>query len=120
MFTMFVSQSKQCISLSAGAQVEAFVAPTTESVQAVNSWLAQYNLTSESASPAGELLRINVPAHLANQIFAANFTEYNETTSATTQIGTLSYTIPSDVSDHITFAYPTTQYVHSELFLPLP
>ena len=87
------------------------VAPTAETVKAVNDWLAQHNLSAEKASPAGELIRVTVPVQTANAWLSANFTEFEDTTTSQSLTGTLSYTVPDDVHPHVKFIYPTTQYV---------
>ncbi|RPD54221.1 family S53 protease [Lentinus tigrinus ALCF2SS1-7] len=93
------------------AEVEAFVAPKTESVKAVTDWLSQHSIKAEVVSPSGDMLRINVPVSTANALLSANFTEFADKHSDTTLIRTLSYTIPEAVEQHVKFIFPTTQFI---------
>ncbi|CDO70822.1 hypothetical protein BN946_scf184801.g14 [Trametes cinnabarina] len=93
------------------AEVEAFVAPKPDSVQAVNDWLAQHDVHPEVISPSGDMLRINIPVPKANALLGANFTVFKDQHSGTTLVRTLSVTIPDDVDSHLQFMYPTTQFI---------
>ncbi|KAI0331456.1 subtilisin-like protein [Cubamyces sp. BRFM 1775] len=92
-------------------QVEAFVVPKPESVRAVTAWLAQHNIDAEAASPSGDMIRINVPVSTANELLAANFTEFKDKDTGATLTRTLSVTIPEDVESHLQYIYPTTQFI---------
>ncbi|RDX41880.1 family S53 protease [Lentinus brumalis] len=93
------------------AEVEAFVAPKAESVQAVTDWLSKHNIKSKVVSPSGDMLRINVPVSTANALLSANFTEFADKQTDTTLVRTLSFTIPEDVEQHVKFVFPTTQFI---------
>ena len=45
----------------------------------------------------------------ANTLLNANFTTYLHEASNTTMVRTLAYSLPSDLTDHVSFVYPTTQ-----------
>ena len=85
------------------------VAPKPDSVQAVTTWLKKNNVTAETYSASGDLLHIQIPVGQANALLNANFSTYVHEKTNTTTVGTLSYSLPSDVSEHIEFVYPTTQ-----------
>ncbi|PIL32625.1 hypothetical protein GSI_05329 [Ganoderma sinense ZZ0214-1] len=55
------------------SEVNAFVAPSPESVQATMNWLAKYNVTPQSTSPAGDMLHLRVPIATANAMLSANY-----------------------------------------------
>lgn len=94
-------------------QVEAFVAPKPESVKAVTTWLAQHNINAEVVSPSGDMLRIDIPVSKANELLAANFTEFKDKDTGATLTRTLSVSIPDDVEQHLQYLFPTTQYAFS-------
>ena len=56
------------------------------------------------------MLNINVTIAQANALLNANFSTYTHTASNTTVVRTLSYSLPSDLDNHVEFIYPTTQY----------
>ncbi|RPD54225.1 family S53 protease-like protein [Lentinus tigrinus ALCF2SS1-7] len=93
------------------AEVEAFVAPKPDSVKAVTDWLGQHNIHSQTVSPSGDMLRIDVPVSTANTLLAANFTVFKDQSSNVTLTRTLSVTIPDDVAPYLEFIYPTTQFI---------
>ncbi len=90
-------------------QVEQFVSPTPEAVQAVTNWLSQKNVTATRQSPSGDMLQIQVPFDKADELLNANFTAYVHAPTNTTVWRTLSYSVPADVAQHLSFIYPTTQ-----------
>ncbi|KAI0696979.1 subtilisin-like protein [Cerioporus squamosus] len=92
-------------------EVEAFAAPKPESVQAVTAWLAEHNITPEVASPSGDMLRVHIPVHQANTLLKANYTQYVHMETNANIIATLSYSVPPDVEEHLSFIYPTDQFI---------
>ncbi|KAL1949190.1 hypothetical protein VTO73DRAFT_10996 [Trametes versicolor] len=93
------------------AEVEQLVAPTPEGMQAVTNWLNENNVTSTGQSPSGDMLQIQVPFDKANELLNANFTAYVHEPTNTTVWRTLSYSVPPDVAQHLSFIYPTTQFI---------
>ncbi|EED84182.1 predicted protein [Postia placenta Mad-698-R] len=88
-------------------EVEAYVAPKQDSVAAVNSWLSAYGLNATALSPAGDWLGIELPVSKANNMLAANFSVFSSTVTGSTTVRTLSYSVPSDLVDHIDLIHPT-------------
>ncbi|EED85603.1 predicted protein, partial [Postia placenta Mad-698-R] len=95
-------------------EVEAHVAPKQHSVAAVNSWLSAHGLNATALSPAGDWLRIEVPVAKANDMLAANFSVFSFTATGSTTVRALSYSVPSDLAEHIDLIHPTTAYVFRE------
>ncbi|KAI8976705.1 subtilisin-like protein [Trametes punicea] len=93
------------------AEVDQLVAPQPESVQTVTNWLKNNGITPEVYSSAGDMLRIQLPTEQANTLFNANFSTYVHEKTNTTMVRTLSYSLPADVSEHVSFVYPTTQFI---------
>ncbi|KAH9941656.1 subtilisin-like protein [Epithele typhae] len=93
------------------AQVAALVAPSQDSVQAVNAWLGKNNISTSVASASGDMLDLHLTVHQANALLDANFTSYVHTGSNKTMIRTLAYSLPASVHDHVAWIYPTTQFI---------
>ena len=60
-------------------------------------------------SPAGDWLGFSVPVSKANDMFNAEFSIYQHVASGKEQIRTLSYSIPSSLSEHLDYVHPTTK-----------
>ncbi|KAF9814365.1 hypothetical protein IEO21_05160 [Rhodonia placenta] len=91
-------------------EVDAFNAPTKESVDAVNAWLSEYGLSATSISPADDWLAISVPVSKANVMFDADFSVFTHESTGKTSVRTLSYSIPTDLVDHLSLVHPTTTF----------
>ena len=59
------------------------------------------------------MITFQIPAEKANALLNANYTTYIHEKTNTTMVRTLSYSLPASVSPHVSFVYPTTQYVQS-------
>lgn len=92
-------------------QVERLVAPSQDSVKAVNSWLSKNGISTTTASPAGDMVTLSVSVEQANSLLGANFKNYVHDQTNTTMVRTLSYSLPASVQDHVAYIYPTTQCV---------
>ena len=57
------------------------------------------------------MVEIQIPASQANTLLNANFTTYVHEATNTTHVRTLAYSLPDDVSNHVAFIYPTTQFI---------
>ncbi|KAI0822997.1 subtilisin-like protein [Trametes gibbosa] len=92
-------------------EVDQLTAPQPEAVQTVTKWLKNNNITAQTYSSSGDMLAIQIPQAQANTLFNANFTSYTHGKTNTTMVRTLAYSLPADVSEHVTFVYPTTQFI---------
>ena len=90
------------------SQVEQFVAPTSDTVDAVTAWLKENDIEAAKASPAGDWLTISVPVSKANELFDADFSVFTHTETGAQSIRTLSYSIPTDLQGKLDFVHPTT------------
>ncbi|TBU27083.1 family S53 protease-like protein [Dichomitus squalens] len=90
-------------------EAASFMTPAPESVQAVTSWLAKYNVTPDVVSPAGDIMRIHVPIATANALLSANYSAFVQEGTGATAHKTDVYAIPEAVQPHLAFVYPTTQ-----------
>ncbi|EJF57638.1 family S53 protease-like protein [Dichomitus squalens LYAD-421 SS1] len=91
-------------------EVEQFVAPTSETVDAVTSWLKENDVEAAKASPAGDWLSISIPVSKANELFDANFSVFTHSKTGTQSIRTLTYSIPTDLKNKLDFVHPTTVF----------
>ena len=91
-------------------QVESFVAPKQETLDAVNAFLSENNIKSSAYSPAGDILKIDVTVEQANSLFATTFDTFKHTSTDTETVRTLKYSIPVSLKDHLSFVHPTTMY----------
>ncbi|KAI0727417.1 peptidase S8/S53 domain-containing protein [Fomitopsis betulina] len=91
-------------------EAAAYVAPTEETTSAVNAWLAEHNVTATPLTPAGDWVSFTVPVSKANEMFEADYGVYTHAESGKVTIRTLSYSIPSDLSNHLKVVYPTTTF----------
>ncbi|KAI0366839.1 subtilisin-like protein [Pilatotrama ljubarskyi] len=92
-------------------EVDKLTAPQPAAVQTVTNWLSKNGVTPETYSSSGDMLRIQIPPEQANTLFNANFSTYVHGKTNTTMVRTLTYSLPADVSDHVAFVYPTTQFI---------
>ncbi|KAI0740343.1 family S53 protease-like protein [Earliella scabrosa] len=93
------------------AEIQKLVAPKPESLKAVTDWLAASNLTWSSASASGEILKLEITVAEANALLSADYTTYEHPETGAEVVGTPYYSVPASVKDHITFIYPTTQFI---------
>ncbi|KAI1796803.1 family S53 protease-like protein [Ganoderma leucocontextum] len=90
------------------ADVEALVAPSQDTKDAVGSWLRDNGLNATTISPAGDWIAINVPVSQANTLFEANFSTFaHQDTPSKQFIRTLSYALPQSLQGHVDLVHPT-------------
>ena len=100
-------------------QVEQFVAPKPESVEAVNTWLAQHGISASAITPAGDWLSISVPVSKANELFDAEFGVFTHSSTGKQAVRTLKYSIPADLEGHLDFVHPTISFPNPNGHLPV-
>ncbi|KAA1474737.1 family S53 protease [Dentipellis sp. KUC8613] len=91
-------------------EVEALVAPSSDSLSAVKSWLSSHNVSSGPISPAGNWLGINVTVKQANTLFDADYTTFTHQSTGAQTVRTLSYSIPADLKNHLNLVHPTVAF----------
>ena len=77
----------------------------------VTAWLAEHNVTATPLTPAGDWVSFSVPVSKANEMFDADYAVYTHAESGKITIRTLSYSVPSDLTNHLKVVYPSTTYV---------
>lgn len=98
--------------------MEAFVAPSTDTVNAVNEWLSSQGVQATTLSPAGDWLSLSVDVDKANQMFDADFSVFTHESTGEQTIRTLSYSVPAALKDHVELVHPTVAYVTPVVFIP--
>ena len=89
-------------------QVDKFVAPKPESIEAVQTWLKNSGIAAQTVTSAGDWISAKVPLEKANAMLDADFKQYSHTDSNTSIIRTLSYSIPANLKGHLEFVHPAT------------
>ncbi|KAI0355217.1 family S53 protease [Trametes cingulata] len=100
-------------------EVEQYIAPKPESVNAVNSWLVENGLTAKTISPAGDWLAFEVPVSKANELFDADFSVFTHDETGLEAIRTLSYSIPAELQGHLDLVHPTVTFPNPKSHLPV-
>ncbi|KAJ7202845.1 family S53 protease-like protein [Mycena pura] len=91
-------------------QAKAFMEPTTDSVNAVTTWLASHDLKPTVASPYGEWLTVEVPVSKANEMLNANYETFTHTESGLQITRTLEYSLPADLHASVEAIHPATGF----------
>ncbi|KAF8891614.1 family S53 protease-like protein [Gymnopilus junonius] len=99
-------------------QVEAFVAPTSDTVSLVNEWLSSNNITPATVSPAGDWLQFTIPISQANSLLGADFQVFTHGETGKQFVRTLSYSIPAVLQGHVDVVHPTTTFDNPFVHLP--
>ncbi|KAF8190227.1 family S53 protease [Mycena galopus ATCC 62051] len=92
------------------AEVNAFLAPSTDAVTAVQAWLASYGLTATTSSSAGDWLSLTVPVSTANEMLAAKYENFEHTASGKSYARTLTWSLPVEVADYVAAVHPATTF----------
>ena len=93
------------------SQVNSYLAPEQKSIDLVNAWLAEHNLTATPTSPASDWLSLDLTVKQANILLNANLTHFVHTQSGATVIRSLSYSSPVELEGHLEFVHPVALYV---------
>ncbi|KAH9915907.1 family S53 protease [Fomitopsis serialis] len=91
-------------------EVEAYVKPTQDSVEAVNAWLGDNNLTATPVSPSGDWVEVNIPVSKANELLDTDFSVFRHEVTGTQTIRALQYSIPVDLAEHVDLIHPITSF----------
>ncbi|OSD02191.1 family S53 protease [Trametes coccinea BRFM310] len=92
------------------AEVVKYVAPAPATVDAVNAWLAENDITAKTISPAGDWMSFEVPVSKANELFDADFSVFTHESTGKQYIRTLSYSIPAELQGHLELVHPTVSF----------
>ncbi|EJD45533.1 family S53 protease [Auricularia subglabra TFB-10046 SS5] len=87
-------------------EVNAFLAPTSETLSAVTDWLTSNGVQAHAVSPAGEWLEFTVPVSRANALFSADFTLFRHSASGSSGVRALQYSVPANLASAIRVLSP--------------
>ncbi|OSD03928.1 family S53 protease [Trametes coccinea BRFM310] len=99
-------------------EVEKFVAPSPDSVAAVQAWLADNGIDAKTISPAGDWLSFAIPVSKANELLDTDFAVFTHEETGKTSIRTLAYSIPADLKGHVDLVHPTITFPNPFARLP--
>ncbi|KZT03971.1 family S53 protease [Laetiporus sulphureus 93-53] len=91
-------------------EVDSFVQPDSESVEAVTSWLSEYDLTATNLSSAGDILSVELTVGQANDLLSADYSLFTHEATGQQTLRTLNYSIPVDLANHVNFVHPTVTF----------
>ncbi|KAJ7056945.1 subtilisin-like protein [Mycena amicta] len=91
-------------------EIKSFVAPSADTVNAVNSFASTNGLRSSVISPYGDWISVTLPASQANKLFGAQFTNFTHTDRPNPITRTLSVSLPSELAGHVDVVHPSTAF----------
>jgi tripeptidyl-peptidase-1 len=96
------------------AQVKSYMAPSSESVQAVTQWLASEGVSAQILAGHGDWLGFTTTASQAGRLFNASFSTYRHVSTGSEQVRTMAYSVPAHIQQHIELVHPMTTCVRLE------
>ncbi|GJE95891.1 S53 family peptidase [Phanerochaete sordida] len=99
-------------------EVAKFTAPTKETADAVSAFLKENGITAQSISPAGDFLAFQTTVAKANEMFAADFSVFQEQDSGKLNLVTMEYSLPSALTQHVQFVHPTISFTRNTFTPP--
>ncbi|TFK43816.1 peptidase S8/S53 domain-containing protein [Crucibulum laeve] len=93
-------------------EVEELVAPHQESIDAVDAWLSSHGIAESDVtrSPAKDWVTLKIPVSLVEKMLDTKYHVWKHTSSDDYLVRTTSYSLPSDLHDHIDVIQPTTTF----------
>lgn len=88
-------------------ELKAMLKPAAESTDAVLSWLEESGVSSSDIENDGDWIHFYVTVAQANSMMSTTFHIYRNSIDNSKKIRTLQYSVPADVTDHITMIQPT-------------
>ncbi|KAJ7155603.1 family S53 protease [Mycena filopes] len=91
-------------------EVATFVAPSSNTLSAVNSWLISNDLTATPLTRAGDWILVNMTVSQANALLDADYTRFQNNATNATVVRTLSYSVPAELKASIEWVHPTVAF----------
>jgi len=93
-------------------EVEGLVAPHDESLDLVNEWIAGFGIVEDELvrSPAKDWITLKVPVSLAEKMLDTKYHVWQHKPSGDYLVRTTSYSLPSNLHDHVDVIQPTTMF----------
>jgi tripeptidyl-peptidase-1 len=86
------------------------MAPTLETLQAVNDWFASKNIKSKALPGLDDWIGFSTTVKDAESLFGADFKVFKHLDIRKEEVRTLSYPIPAELQGHLEVAHPKTTY----------
>ncbi|KAH9913288.1 family S53 protease [Fomitopsis serialis] len=100
-------------------EASAYMAPTNKSTSAVNAWLNENGLQATVLSAAGDWLSVQLPVSTANDLLEADFSVFTHAVTGKQAVRTLTYSIPTDLADHLALVHPTVSFPNPNGYMPI-
>ncbi|KAJ7830645.1 subtilisin-like protein [Mycena olivaceomarginata] len=91
-------------------EVKSFVAPSSDAVNAFNSFASVNGLKPSVISPYGDWVSVSLPVSKANKLFGANYTNFTHAGLPDPIMRTLSISLPSELVGHVDVIHPSTAF----------
>jgi len=94
-------------------EVDELIAPSSTTVESLEAWLAYHDIdpiSSLSRTDAGDWMTITVPIGKVEKMLDAKYRVYEHVDTGETIVRTMSYSLPSDLHDHVSVVAPTTYF----------
>lgn len=92
-------------------QLKAFTAPSTKTIDSVQSWLeSQSGVSNAVYESAREAFSFDVTASTANEMLSAEFASFREPVTGSVVVRSLTYTLPSQVAEHVALVHPVSYF----------
>ena len=93
------------------------MAPSQDTVDSVNTFLTKNGINATKLSPTGDWLGFQLTVGEANELFDANFSVFKHQHTGRESIVTMSYSLPTDLTEHVLLLHPTISSVQQLLSL---
>ncbi|KAJ6611489.1 tripeptidyl peptidase A [Mycena sp. CBHHK59/15] len=92
-------------------EVHALTKPPNATIKMVEDWLTRNNASSLKWSYSQDSVSAVVPVSTANDMLSSRFGVFEHSKTGKRVVRTLSYSLPEDLLEHITFVHPTTAFL---------
>ncbi|KAK6988700.1 family S53 protease-like protein [Favolaschia claudopus] len=93
-------------------EIKAFVAPSSETLNAFNNFASANGLQTSVDSPYGDWVSVKLPVSKANQLFGASYTNFTHSDLPSPISRTLSLSLPSELTGHVDVIHPSTAFTN--------
>lgn len=91
------------------AEVDDIVAPSDETVELVQAWLAEHGITRTALSPAKDWIHVLVPVEKAEQLLQTTYSVFKHRDGSTISRAP-EWSLPVHLHEHIDVVQPTTSF----------
>ncbi|KAK7000195.1 family S53 protease-like protein [Favolaschia claudopus] len=91
-------------------EVKDLVAPSTDTINAFNTFASANGLQTSVISPNGDWLSVTLPVSKANELFGAAYTNYTHPDLLAPITRTLSISLPAELAGHVDVIHPSTAF----------